>query len=813
MGQTIRIERCQTDLTRKISQMNRFALIFLFFFGCCIVSSPCNAEHSAEQASYFAALLAARCSECHTGAEPSGNFNLAALKAVSEDDESQSDKQWARVFHVLVTAQMPPVDADQMTRAERTRAISWLQGRLVDTGLITEWDRKLLFPEYGNYVDHESLFDGSVSAVGWSPSRLWKKSPYIFDSLADRGMGFRPGRYGSRSSHLTKLKQPFTIEDKAGVKDFAAITFADSATLSTMVRNAETLVDNHLAGAVHERRVLREGPIPEDQLPKDKNGKPIQPRFPATPAEFHTIVLKEDPATDEQVHSAITTMFQLVVERKPSQEELRKYRELMRVCTAEGGQTEGLRMMLIAIAVSPPAVYRLELGQGPVDEQGRQLMAAAELAFAVSYALTDQSPDQSLLEAARSGRLQTREDVAREVARYWDHPGIEKPRILRFFHEFFGYDAAPGVFKDEVRFGKDYRKVPERLVEDADTLVMHIVKQDQNVLAELLTTEKYFVSHSGDNEEEREIHEALQKFYDYYKDKPWRKFPYKVPDEHMTYVRSIHSMFTHANGNVTKRWMKYLEQCDKAGISHMPVGGSRSSGRDYITTYNLDEKSFSYPVEQPFVLSSKERIGILMHPAWLIAHSLNLDNDPVRRGKWIRERLLADTVPELPITVDARIPVDPQKTLRERFAVTREQECWRCHVKMNPLGMPFELFDDFGRHRAEEKLPAKGQSRLAKTTGALVGTGNLELDGDVNDPLELMHRLVGSKRVRQSFVRHAFRYWMGRNERRSDSKTLIQADQAYVTSDGSFRALVISLLTSDSFLYRKVETSAHHASR
>ena len=55
--------------------------------------------------------------------------------------------------------------------------------------------------------------------------------------------------------------------------------------------------------------------------------------------------------------------------------------------------------------------------------------------------------------------------------------------------------------------------------------------------------------------------------------------------------------------------------------------------------------------------------------------------------------------------------------------------------------------------------------------------------------------------------------WMGRNERRFDSKAMIQADQAYVTSGGSFRALVISLLTSDSFLYRKVENSASHASR
>jgi hypothetical protein len=37
----------------------------------------------------------------------------------------------------------------------------------------------------------------------------------------------------------------------------------------------------------------------------------------------------------------------------------------------------------------------------------------------------------------------------------------------------------------------------------------------------------------------------------------------------------------------------------------------------------------------------------------------------------------------------------------------------------------------------------------------------------------------------------------------SDSKTLIAADRAYVDSGGSFKAVVVSLLTSDSFMYRK----------
>ncbi|MDC0307171.1 DUF1588 domain-containing protein [bacterium] len=745
-------------------------------------------------------MLKEHCSDCHASADASGDFRIDGLQANVTPETSQS---WSKVFRVLVTNQMPPSDAEPIGRTEKTQALDWLREQLQDSAVIKEWQQKMLHPEYGNFIDHEPLFDGSVKTSAWSPSRLWKKSPAIFSSMTNRGMGFRAGQNGSASTELTKLKQPFTIEDKAGLKDFAAITFADSATLSTMLRNAETLVDRHLAGTLHQLRVQRDGPIPEDQLPKDKKGTPIRPRFPATPPEFETILLTESAPTDGQIHAAIGRMFRWVIEREPSVAELNKYSELCRECTAKGGNTQGLRTTLLAIAVSPPAVYRAELGQGSVDQHGRQLLSPADLAFSISYSLTDQKPDESLRSAAINGKLRTPDDVKREVTRYWDDPNIAKPRILRFFHEFFGYNAAPSVFKDTARFGKDYRKVPERLVDDADTLVMHLVNRDRDVLAELLTTDKYFVSHSGDNEYEREIHDALQAFYDYYKDKPWQDFPYKVPEQHTAYVRSIHKIFRHANGNVTKRWMKYLEQCDKAGISHMPLGGTRSSGRDYIHTYNLNEESFSFPVEQPFPLAAESRVGILMHPAWLIAHSLNLDNDPVRRGKWIRERLLADTVPELPITVDASIPEDHHKSLRERFAVTRDSKCWRCHVKMNPLGMPFESFDDFGRHRKHEQLIAEGETRPVDSTGSLSGTEHSELDGTVRDPVELMHRLAQSSRVRQSFVRHAFRYWMGRNEMQSDSMTLRTADRAYVESGGSFRALVISLLTSDSFLYRK----------
>ena len=89
------------------------------------------------------------------------------------------------------------------------------------------------------------------------------------------------------------------------------------------------------------------------------------------------------------------------------------------------------------------------------------------------------------------------------------------------------------------------------------------------------------------------------------------------------------------------------------------------------------------------------------------------------------------------------------------------------------------------------------------TTGEVLKSGDPQLDGPIKNIDELMDRLAASDLVRQSFVRHAFRYWMGRNEHLSDSQSLIAADRAYVEQGGSFKAMVIELLCSDSFLYRK----------
>ena len=83
------------------------------------------------------------------------------------------------------------------------------------------------------------------------------------------------------------------------------------------------------------------------------------------------------------------------------------------------------------------------------------------------------------------------------------------------------------------------------------------------------------------------------------------------------------------------------------------------------------DDNLDYPVVQPFKLANHK--GILTHPAWLIAHSSNFHTDPIRRGRWIQEKLLAGRVPDVPITVDAKVPEDPHMTFRERVE-SRDRE-------------------------------------------------------------------------------------------------------------------------------------------
>ena len=583
-------------------------------------------------------------------------------------------------------------------------------------------------------------------------------------------------------------------------------------------------------------------------------------------AEFEQARIDDGPPEDEVVVDLVEQLFDMILERPPTLQEAKKYLWLAQSYINSLGRQKTIEKLIQTLILSTEFVYRNEFGQGPVDKFGRRMMSPREASYGIAYALTDSSPDTALEAAAIEGRLNTRDDYEREVrrllARRDQHYVIDESvskqndmanfttmpiRELRFFREFFGYPKLLAIFKDNKRFGANYDAARTRLVTEADRLVEHIVERDRDVFNELLTTDKFYVFHSGDNEAMQASAERIRNIYEYFKDTGWQEFELEDLLKHKDFIgemkmRGINVDQLKSGGRYNplrsfktqlSSFTLRLDKGQTAGAPYnsfpahgMANASSRYGGRlqspEVAKFYGIDMYAWDYQPIQPATV--EHRRGMLTHPAWLIAHAQNTETDPIHRGKWVQEKLLAGTIPDVPVTVDAVVPEDPHKTLRQRLdARTRVEYCWSCHQKMNPLGLTFEMYDDFGRYRTEERLeypehlisksadkggPEQDLRDHYKTLpvdprGRLEGTGDSSIDGDVADALELIDRLARSDRVRQSIIRHAFRYFLGRNEMLSDSGTLVDADRAYLESGGSFDAVIVSLLTSDSFMYRK----------
>lgn len=220
--------------------------------------------------------------------------------------------------------------------------------------------------------------------------------------------------------------------------------------------------------------------------------------------------------------------------------------------------------------------------------------------------------------------------------------------------------------------------------------------------------------------------------------------------------------------------------------------------KDYHRNYNLTTEQVG-KLPEWFEMPKRERAGILTHPAWLLAFSDNEKNQAIQRGRWITTKLLGGMVPDAPVEVDARLPEDDSLTLREKMHVTRASQCIHCHRHMDPLGLPFEQYDLFGQFRTQEK------QKPVVTTGTLWGQ-------QVPGPIPYVNQLAESQQAKQVFLRHLFRFFLGRNETIGDAPTLIDMETAYDESGGSLKAAVLSLLTSDSFLYRINDPSTVNAS-
>lgn len=802
------------------------------------------------------------CFDCHDKGTAKGDLTLHELGPVDEANAGT----WRSIWAQLSLMEMPPKKKEQPTAALRLQVSDWIVGELKRVMRDKGGFAAHLDPQKGNFLDHDLLFgplpEGIRLKPTSTPARLWRvtRDEHMtrLNELINTEPIYDPQKPGLRThgdsvptNHGGELKLYFGVDRitkwQGGTVAYATSVKSVPAILSSArhhgLENYPDLYTVNSAEATQTLgvaediiRYMAEGPLSiakPEQITDDPSTYKMEGDIRGLPTAlvYSTKVLrpltpvyelmKEPGYTDERIRAAVDYLFEALTFRPPTTSESNGYVGIVKKSVAKLGEKDGAVIGLSAIFLDRDAMFRSELAPSDEPDQfGRVKLRDWELGLAVNHALRYLKPDDTLRKAIVDGRMRTREDVKREVERMLADDSIRKPRVLQFFRDYFDYDLGGYICKDEKALastgapkGNNYYRAMFDATASTDRLVELILQEDKDVLKQLLTTDK-IVATKGDGvylgaartRQQRE-EAAANKAADTVIKRQTAELE-AIQKE----IAEIEASLKNGPENKDKRTelaeKRYRMSVIKDKLAQAKA--ERAEAKSAVVRAKIDgpkvyarvsRRSFGNGSMKPerilATVPEGQRLGILTHPSWIVSHSDAMDNHAILRGKWVRERLLGGGIPDVPITVDAMLPDEPHHTLRERMRVTREKYCWTCHKKMDPLGLPFEMYNHAGLFRTTEL------GKPVDTTGEIIDSGDAELDGEVAGAIEMIRKLAESERAEQVFVRHAFRFWMGRNETLNDRPVLIEAHRAYKESGGSMNALITSLVTSDSFLYRR----------
>lgn len=194
------------------------------------------------------------------------------------------------------------------------------------------------------------------------------------------------------------------------------------------------------------------------------------------------------------------------------------------------------------------------------------------------------------------------------------------------------------------------------------------------------------------------------------------------------------------------------------------------------------------------------RRGVLSHGSVLGAYAYSDQSSPVRRGVFVREHLLCQTLPTPPPNAGGIPEVDPRATTRERFRQHSDSPaCRGCHALIDPVGFGFERFDALGRARSSENgQPIDSSGDL--TDVERLGAGTHATFDSVS---ELAPLLAASPNAKGCFARQMWRFAKGSEESSADRCGVQAVAKGFVESGGDIRQLMIAIATSDAFLERE----------
>lgn len=194
------------------------------------------------------------------------------------------------------------------------------------------------------------------------------------------------------------------------------------------------------------------------------------------------------------------------------------------------------------------------------------------------------------------------------------------------------------------------------------------------------------------------------------------------------------------------------------------------------------------PGKEP--LPDPNRSGVLTSAGFLTVLAHADRTSPTLRGRFVRERLLCQEIPEPPPEAVTELPEAPQGqslTMRERLAQhASDSSCAGCHALTDPIGFALEHFDSIGRFRQTDN-------------GASIdATGDLD-EFPFDGAQELSAVVVDHPKFPRCLATQWFRFSEARLESRADAPFLNSLGTKLAEDNFNFQNAILELTLSDEF--------------
>ena len=204
-------------------------------------------------------------------------------------------------------------------------------------------------------------------------------------------------------------------------------------------------------------------------------------------------------------------------------------------------------------------------------------------------------------------------------------------------------------------------------------------------------------------------------------------------------------------------------------------------------------------VKVPFP-ANERRAGFMTQGAFLASKANTAAPSSTRRGKFVRDMLLCETIPAPPPNVNDTMLPQPTSsaTARDRVAPRLASGyCGACHKRMEPFGLSLENFDAVGKFRAQEG-------------GAIIDASGKFDDGSTfADGAELSAKVAKDPRFAQCFARMVMREALGHVDGEGETVSVRDVAQGLSASGFQLKGALLALVKSEAFRYGNLEGSAH----